>query len=260
MPRRQPDSGVIQLHAHIPEGSVPETITVFPAPDADGVVRGRDGREFILPSLSTLNANQKDFGQDAPVDLQHATEKWWGDDDAPAFGWMKGEFIEDEDGGISIRVEWTDLGIEALTKKHYRYFSPAVRWEWQTKTDADGHVFVDWEAPPVVIHVTSGGLTNSPNLRLPALNSRQPESGGHKPAVHTHSRSNDMDRATLAALLGLHSSATEADITTTIQSGAEKLKALDLDYTSDVAKAQEIASTIEQHTKLHETLAGSEGQ
>lgn len=227
---------------------------VFPPPDDDGVIRGRDGRHFMLPSVETLNSGQESFGQEAPIDLQHATEKWWSDDDAPAFGWMKGEFYAGEDGSVWVAIEWTDLGVEALTKKHFRYFSPAVRYEYQTK-DVDGVTVVDWDAPPIVVHVTSGGLTNSPNLHMPALNSRHGESGGPRSVPSTHSRSDDMDRANLATLLGLHQTASEADIIHTIKAGAESLGALGLDYKSAPSKAAEIAGQIENHTKLVKTLA-----
>lgn len=220
-------------HMHGEPGSVPDAIMFFPAPGPDGVIEGRDGRSFVVPSVETLNAAQKSHGQDIPIDLEHATEAWWGDCDKKALGWVKSAtFYTDEEGAVWAPVEWNEYGQEAISKKAYRYFSPAFMPAPQT-TEIDGVTVVDYDLPRVVVYATSGGLTNRPNLHMPALNSREDAPG-----------ENLMDTKTLCALLGITAGGSEKDIAAAIQSGRASLNAFGLDYTTDKAQA------VSLHAKL----------
>lgn len=74
---------------------------------------------------------------------------------APANGWITQ--LEVRNGAVWGKVEWTDLGTDAIEKKHYRGISPVFA------IDKKGRA----------LGLVSAALTNNPNLDLVALNARQ---------------------------------------------------------------------------------------
>jgi phage I-like protein len=129
----------------------PEWVMLFPA----GQVRGRSGREFVLtPAAARLAADAfAENGADLPVDLEHATQlKGAKGEPAPAVGWITA--IDVRDGALWGRVDWTDDGRRMIEARAYRYLSPA---------------FVITRAARAVVRLLGAGLTNQPDLRMPAL-------------------------------------------------------------------------------------------
>jgi phage I-like protein len=141
----------VALNVELPDdGTVPEWVELIPA---DKVV-GRDGRTWFNNAPNELIARSQDASRDIPIDWEHATElRAPGGEPAPAAAWIVE--LDNRDGAIWGRVEWTPRGREAVANREYRYLSP---------------VFVYDKASRRIVKLTSAGLTNSPNLRLTALN------------------------------------------------------------------------------------------
>lgn len=139
---------------HAEEGKVaPDVITVIPAASGAAVV-GRDGRGFVADHQATI-ASLAANGMDIPMDWEHATERvGWGVERAPAAGWISELFVEATSGHLMGRITWTAAGRSSVEAQEYRYTSPAVI------TDGDSRV----------VAVVSVGLTNRPNLLVPSLN------------------------------------------------------------------------------------------
>lgn len=118
-------------------------------------VPGRDGRSFINPGPASLIDAFRSNGVDIVVDVEHSshTQAVEGKP-APAFGWIVD--LEDRSGELWGKVEWTEGGKAAVSSREYRYYSPAY----------------SCDAAARIMRVVSVGLTNTPNLRLPALNNQ----------------------------------------------------------------------------------------
>ena len=174
----------------------PEWIPMCP----EGVFSGRDGRTFNNKSsqavIDWIVANEKDI----QIDINHASElKAPRGEDAPAYGWIRAQASEFkvEDNQIFARPEWNYSGKWRLEDKQYRYYSPVfiVNPNKNEETNA-----LD------IIGITSVGLTNDPNLFVPALNSQV------KPTTKTTNQKDiPMDISKLRAVLGLEASTTLDD-------------------------------------------------
>lgn len=112
-----------------------------------GIFSGRDGRAW---NNSNPDAVVAAFDQKLPFDVEHATEMGWGN--TSAIGWLLE--LQNRAGEIWARVEWNAEGREKIEEKKYGFYSPAFL------TDALGNVLA----------MSSAGLTNKPNLSVPALN------------------------------------------------------------------------------------------
>jgi len=89
-------------------------------------------------------------GVDLVIDYEHQSLKG---DRAPAAGWIK--HLEARADGLWARVEWTPQAREYLSRREYRYFSPVLRLNPETRK------------PTVLMQV---GLTNVPAIKhLPPL-------------------------------------------------------------------------------------------
>jgi phage I-like protein len=166
------------------EGAVPSQLVLL----RPGTNRGRDGRAFLNDQPDGIVADFTAGNIDVPIDIEHATElRGPKGEPAPAQGWIKkltalnGELIAD--------VEWTEHGAALVAGKAYRYISPA---------------FLHRKDNGRITRLLSVGLTNKPNLDLPSLNNQTLET--------------DMDRAAIAAALGIAATATDADVITAINS------------------------------------------
>jgi phage I-like protein len=139
------------INSALPEGPAPEWIELIPAGQT---VEGRDGRKWVNDDpRAVIDAFNAD-GRDIVIDTEHATEiKAPAGDPAPAAGWIRQ--IEERNGAIWGRVEWTDAGAAAVAARQYRYVSP---------------VFTYVKDSGRIVQLLSVGLTNRPNLRLSALN------------------------------------------------------------------------------------------
>jgi phage I-like protein len=169
----------------VDQGKVPEWVALIPA----GKVSGRDGRSWNNNRPGEIVEAFSYSGMDIPVDIEHSTElKAPHGDPAPAIGWAKE--LQDRNGAIWGKVEWTAEGKTLVGKRAYRYLSPVIIYQRDSGT---------------IVGLTSVGVTNRPNLRLPALNNQH---GGNP-------KETAMLKALLAAL-GLPENATEIEATTKI--------------------------------------------
>lgn len=168
-------------------------------------IAGRDGRSWILDAEAVAAAFRSTLAEPGgvPFDVEHATEDATSSQPAPAVGWLAE--VEARNGALWARVEWTESGRALIAGRAYRFLSPAFLFDPATQR---------------VLRLTSVGLTNRPNFRLPALN-------------HTE---NPMDPAVLTAL-GLAPTATAADAVVAINAlrAAEQL-ALNRAATPDPAQ------------------------
>ncbi|MBU1564231.1 MAG: phage protease [Proteobacteria bacterium] len=169
------------MEIHQENGKLPEWVKLVPA----GLVKGRDGRNWVNDRPDGIIANFKELARDLPIDVEHSTEiKGPRGEPAPAIGWV--QEIEERAGAIWGRVAWNATGKQLVEGQAYRYLSPVIIYEQTSGT---------------IVGVTSVGATNQPNFRLPALN--------HEQGTNTPEESN-MFKAILAAL-GLPENSTEAE-------------------------------------------------
>lgn len=173
----------------------------FGGRDGRGPYHLRDAAHAAQVVAATLTAAG---GVDPVFDYDHQTEyapKPGVGGVAPAAGWMK--TVEAREDGIYARVDWTEAAHARLSAKEYRYVSPVFTH------DKSGQVRT----------LLRAGLTNNPNLELPAVASRaddDPETDKGTP----------MSLTAIAAALGLSEAATEADCLgaiTTLQDKASGL-------------------------------------
>ena len=129
---------------------LPEWLPMIPA----GTFTGRDGRSWINDNPASVVSASFRYPK-LPFDMEHATElKGPKGEEAPAYAWIDALRVND-DGSIDAHIEWTADGEAIVRGKKYRYYSPA----FFNTADAQ------------VTRLSSAGLTNKPNLYLPALNS-----------------------------------------------------------------------------------------
>lgn len=168
---------------------MPDRLVLVPA---SGSFSGIDGRTFINSNPQRIIERWRKTGHDIPVDIEHSTELRGPQGlPAPAVGWIS-DLVVAENGGIVGTVSWTEEGKELVSARKYRYFSPAYLVDKATKEIAG---------------IRSIGLTNVPNLGVPALNSEG--NGGDYM---------DKDLKVICNSLGISEGATEAEVVTEINS------------------------------------------
>ena len=139
----------------IPAGDLPEWVPLVPV----GEVKGRDGRAWTNPDPLQVIANTQASNREQPLDYEHSTDlKAPKGEPAPAAGWFAEYRVAN--GFIEGRLQLNPNGLASVKNREYRYLSPVFRYT------ADG----------VIFDITSAGLTNKPNLLLPALNQEVPSS------------------------------------------------------------------------------------
>lgn len=136
-------------------GNVPSWVELIPA----GLqVKGVDGRQWINDQPQTvLNrfTALKEQGRELVFDFEHSSEhKAPKGDPAPATGWGV-EMQQRENGSIWVKVNWTKKGEKAVAEREYRYLSPVLIYEKNSRR---------------IVGIQSVGLTNNPNLLITALN------------------------------------------------------------------------------------------
>ena len=167
------------------DGAV-RTINLLPAPLADGTIPGRDGRCWKLNHAEAVIAASNAYiaANGAALDEGH---KMFFAPDAPAFGWFKA-FAVNEAGGVDGSNELTNLGIEAINNKHYRYASVVFDYDFETLE---------------ILVIKGAGLTNNQNLQVQALNTQLPADAGAN-------KEDGMLKAILMALCGREDATQEA--------------------------------------------------
>jgi phage I-like protein len=106
---------------------LPEWVRILPL----GTVELVDRREPLEVDAASLNMVAKAFrhrGVDVVVDYEHQSLQGGR---APAAGWIKE--IQAREDGLWGRVEWTDQAQEYLRRREYRYFSPVLKLDPETR-------------------------------------------------------------------------------------------------------------------------------
>lgn len=124
--------------------TLPAWIRVLPRGRVE-LVDSREPFEVDAPALQTMVAAFRSRGVDLVIDYEHQSLHG---ERAPAAGWIKD--LEAREDGLWARVEWTPQAREYLLSKEYRYFSPVLRLDQETRK------------PTMLMHL---GLTNVPAIR-----------------------------------------------------------------------------------------------
>ncbi len=107
-----------------------------------------DGRPSFLVDAESLAEVVQAFaarGTDLVIDYEHQSLKGG---QAPAAGWIKD--LEVREDGLWAQVEWTEQAEEYIRRREYRYFSPVLRLDPESRR------------PRELMNV---GLTNAPAIR-----------------------------------------------------------------------------------------------
>lgn len=95
-------------------------------------------------------ANNFKLRKGVPITKGHAKMG----EELPAVGWFK-KLINKGSDGLWAIVEWTDIGLQMLKEKAYKYFSPEIHWKYE-----------DPQTHKVYKNVLTGGaLTNYPYFK-----------------------------------------------------------------------------------------------
>ena len=133
----------------IETSGVPEWIRILPL----GLISlgdGRPGFEVDQEAVDHLVDHFTARGLDMVIDYEHQTLEGG---QAPAAGWIKS--LESREDGLWARVEWTEKGRDYLLNREYRYFSPVLTLDPETRR-------------PIALHHVA--LTNTPAINhLPPL-------------------------------------------------------------------------------------------
>lgn len=141
--------------------TLPEWIRVLPLGEVE-LVDNREPFKVDEKSLNTMVAAFQSRGVDLVIDYEHQSLQG---ERAPAAGWIK--HLEARPDGLWARVEWTLQAQEYLRSKEYRYFSPVLRLDPDTRK------------PLALMHL---GLTNVPAIKhLPPLVAKWGGSPGSPP-------------------------------------------------------------------------------
>jgi phage I-like protein len=131
------------------DAALPEWILLLPLGQVELLDRP-EPLQVDPESLATLVRAFRSRGVDLVIDYEHQSLQGR---QAPAAGWIKD--LEDRGDGLWARVEWTSQAQEYLRNREYRYFSPVLQLDPETRQ------------PLALMQV---GLTNVPAIkRLPPL-------------------------------------------------------------------------------------------
>lgn len=138
-----------------PGGAAPQWVHLF----SEGMIKGRDGRDFELADPGALVLAFQSGGIDLPIDYEHQNDKPEAklSGPVPATGWIK-ELMATA-GGLWGRVEWTATASELIANKEYRFLSPSFLFHPATRQ---------------IMRLKGAGLVHNPNFHLTALASQEP--------------------------------------------------------------------------------------
>jgi hypothetical protein len=163
----------------VPYGDFPQVVILrgrhLQEAKAAGMRVGPDGKAVVIQrvdaaagnamasELSSLLGKARRFFLGVPVYNGHPfhpdPEKRKEYADKRAFGWIKG--VSNEADAVRMEVKWNPLGLEAVNDGHLAYHSP--QWEMEKVGVENG---MGIYRP---VRLTSSGLTNEPNIPVPAL-------------------------------------------------------------------------------------------
>ena len=183
----------------IPYGEFPHKVglQIFDRAAAEEMVANHNGM------LSKLMSWARGKAASYPVYVGHPDLPGSKDTDKRAYGWIEGMAAEND--GLRLQVKWSDAGRELVENAHFKFYSPL----WWTKPVKRGVV------RPVSLK--SMGLTNDPNIPVPALANEVDEGNAEtlktemlKGEEEESQQTND-DMKELLLALGLEEGATMED-------------------------------------------------
>jgi phage I-like protein len=192
------------------EGTTSEPPSEFLLIPDEPTIYARDGRVFRVYDrtalLEAFAANQAEL----PIDVNHNEFSWSSNVDRRAYGWIGGLEAVGNFGIKATKVVWTELGIEALTKKFYRYISGAFAVSWLD--EADGTEVA------LITRVLNAGLVNRGAMVLPALASERRDNS-------TGESTGETMTPKILQVLGLLATATETQVCEAIATLQQKATA-----------------------------------
>lgn len=204
----------------------PEWIELFPAGPE---LNARDGRRWTAAPedvLAAFNANNAPL----PIDYEHGQDHLATQGhEAPAAGWIVE--LENRNGAVWGRVEWTDRAAAMIAAREYRFVSPAFN------TLKNGKI----------TRLLGAGLVNRPALEMTALSRETPQT-----------TENDQMKA-IAKALGLDEGADEKAILAAIAARDTERTALLKELKLDPAQAgqEEAAAAIASLRQESETATAA---
>lgn len=217
--------------------SLPKWIRLLPLGQVD-LVDGRPPFEVDLEAVATMVDAFNARGVDLVVDYEHQSLNGGR---APAAGWIK-ELAAKEDG-LWARVEWTSQAQEYLREKEYRYFSPVLQLDPDTRK------------PLTLMHV---GLTNVPAMKGATPLTAKFECGSAQHPGRLAGQGLAVGREVLMALksrLGLTSEAPEAMLWTKMQEFCQEVAtALGLEENASGAQVQGCLAALKAGVEQTEAL------
>lgn len=114
----------------------------------------RDGRRWTYSPAEVISAFAANQGP-LPVDYEHSQDRMPKGEPAPAAGWIIG--MDERDGALWGKIEWTDRAATMIREREYRFLSASMQ------LDQGGRV----------IGLNGAGLVNRPALPVAALDPDQ---------------------------------------------------------------------------------------
>lgn len=188
--------------------TAPEWVQLFPKGPA---LKARDGRAWTLEPRRVVTAFAHEQVPLA-IDYEHGQALLAADGkEAPAAGWITA--VEDRDGAVWGKVEWTKSAAAKVIAKEYRFLSPDF----------------DHTRDGLIVKLNGAGLVNRPALVMTALSRNEPQP----------TETNDMSLKAIAAALGLKDDADEKAVLAKIAEHSSQRTALcaklKIDGASDAA-------------------------
>ncbi len=190
---------------------------------AGEVIECRDGRVYQNPNPQAIVDAYNADTIEIMIDTNHDSV-WMGWDPA-AHGWVKK--MELREGAIWGEVEWTDNGVEVLSRKHYRYLSPAFL-----------------ERPEgTITAIVSLGLVNQPAMTMPAV--ARSETPGDPKIQNTKTKESIVDEEQIAQLRKAYGLADDASVADVIAASLAAAPAPADDANAEAAAASAAAAEAE---------------
>ena len=182
----------------ISDDDVPAWVHALPA----GTFSGRDGRgPYSNEAPDVIIDAFASWGMDLTVDYDHQSlHAGSAIGPVPAAGW--GKEMQNREGDIWLRVDWTEKAANAIKSREMRYISPVF------EHDNAGHV----------LRLVGAALTNNPNLHLDAVTHQI------NPVIFQQRKTPIMDiRENVIRMLGLPETIEDEDLIEAFQSTLDRL-------------------------------------
>jgi hypothetical protein len=200
--------------------------------------------EIVATHNSTLSKITRFVtGATYPIYVGHPDLPGSKDSDKRAYGWIENMRVTEE--GLHLSAKWSDAGRDLVENAHFKFYSPL----WWTKKVKGG-------IRP--ISLKSMGLTNDPNIPVPALanESEMPETRDQKPEgeeSQTEQQTTESMKPEILAALGLEEGATPEEVLAKITELKDAASAANTEKSElETAKADAEAKATEYEGKKTE--------